>query len=514
MKPLLAAGLLFMALCAPPALSANPATLYDTHCQACHGPGRMGAMAPALLPQSLERLRPAEVESVIRNGRPATQMAGFAGTLSDEDIRALAGYLAVPPSSLPDWSAADIAASYRLLVDPARLPPRPVHSANPQNLFVVVEAGDHHVTVLDGDRFRPVARFASHFALHGGPKFSPDGRFVYFASRDGWVTQYDLYSLQVVADVRVGLNTRNLAVSSDGRWVLVGNTLPETLVLLDANGLRPVRTLPVRDREGRVSRVSAVYDAPPRKSFVVALKDVPELWEISYDPAAEPIYPGYVHDYKMGEGIAVPGYLNPRVTPLELVLDDFFFDPSYRHVIGASREGRAQVINLDIRRKVAELSLSGMPHLGSGITFVRDGRRYMATPNLKGGLLTVVDMESWQTVKDIVLPGAGFFLRSHENTPYAWADAMMSPRKDTLALIDKRTLEVARTLTLRPGKTNAHVEFTRDGRYALVSIMETPGELVVVDAITLREVAALPMMKPIGKYNVFNKVTRSEGTSH
>ncbi|WP_280954650.1 cytochrome D1 domain-containing protein [Paludibacterium denitrificans] len=77
---------------------------------------------------------------------------------------------------------------------------------------------------MDGDTFKPISRFASHYALHGGPKFSPDGRFVYFASRDGWVTQYDLYSLQVVADIRVGLNTRNLAVSDDGKWVLAGNT--------------------------------------------------------------------------------------------------------------------------------------------------------------------------------------------------------------------------------------------------------------------------------------------------
>ena len=96
-----------------------------------------------------------------------------------------------------------------------------------------------------------------------------------------------------------------------------------------------------------------------------------------------------------------------------------------------------------------------------------------------------------------------------------WADSMMSPTaRDTLSIIDKRTLQVVRELRLRPGKTNAHVEFTRDGRYALVSIMENPGELVVVDARTLREVKSLPMSKPIGKYNVFNKVTRSEGTSH
>ncbi|BAK76253.1 cytochrome d1 heme region NirN [Pseudogulbenkiania sp. NH8B] len=513
MKALLPLALLAALGSLQPA-SANPAALYQQHCQSCHGDNRMGAMAPALLPQSLERLKPAEILDTIRHGRSATQMPAFAERLADADIQALAGYLKTAPEQPARWSDADTAASRVVYADPARLPAKPVHRADPQNLFVVVEAGDHHVSVLDGDTLSPIARFQSRFALHGGPKFSPDGRFVYFASRDGWVTQYDLYTLQNVAEIRVGLNTRNVAVSSDGRWVLAGNTLPETLVLLDANGLKPVKTLAVQDAAGKTSRVSAVYDAAPRHSFIVALKDVPELWEISYDPKAARVYPGHVHDYKMGEALSVDGFLNPRVTPLDLVLDDFFFDPAYRHVIGASREGRAQVINLDIRRKVAELPLDGMPHLGSGIAFEEGGHRYMATPNLSSGRVTVIDLDSWQRVKDIPTLGPGFFLRSHENTPYAWVDAMMGAKKDTLAIIDKRTLEVVKTVTPRPGKTTAHVEFTRDGRYALVSVMENPGELLVLDAATFREVKSLPMAKPIGKYNVFNKVTRSEGTSH
>ena len=64
------------------------------------------------------------------------------------------------------------------------------------------------------------------------------------------------------------------------------------------------------------------------------------------------------------------------------------------------------------------------------------------------------------------------------------------------------------------GKTLAHVEFTRDGRYALVSVWEMDGALVVYDAATFQEVKRLPMCKPVGKYNVFNKITRSSGTSH
>ena len=90
----------------------------------------------------------------------------------------------------------------------------------------------------------------------------------------------------------------------------------------------------------------------------------------------------------------------------------------------------------------------------------------------------------------------------------------MGKEKDTLQLIDKQSLEIAKTLTPSPGKTAAHVEFTRDGKYALVSIWEQDGELVVYDAETLQEIKRLPMKKPSGKYNVYNKITRSSGTSH
>jgi hypothetical protein len=47
-----------------------------------------------------------------------------------------------------------------------------------------------------------------------------------------------------------------------------------------------------------------------------------------------------------------------------------------------------------------------------------------------------------------------------------------------------------------------------------VSIWETDGAIVVYDAATLEEVKRLPMNKPVGKYNVYNKIHYAEGTSH
>jgi hypothetical protein len=90
-------------------------------------------------------------------------------------------------------------------------------------------------------------------------------------------------------------------------------------------------------------------------------------------------------------------------------------------------------------------------------------------------------------------------MRSHENSAYAWVDAFNSPQKDSLQMIDKRSLEVVRTLTPIPGKTARHVEFTRDGCYALVSLWDMDGALVVYDARSLEEVKRIPMRSPVGK---------------
>ena len=492
---------------------------FKQHCAACHGADRLGGLGPALLPDNLARLRKPEAEKVIREGRPATQMQGFGDKLSAEEIKALVDYAYTPILPAPAWGEKEIGAS-RIVYEKQPLPDKPVFKADPLNLFVVVESGDHHVSVLDGDKLEPIHRFQSRFALHGGPKFTPDGRYVFFASRDGWITKYDLWNLKVVAEVRAGINTRNAAVSGDGKWVAVANYLPHSLVILDAD-LNLKKILPVTDKDGKTtSRVSAVYDASPRQSFVAALKDVKEVWEVSYNPKADDIPAGMIHDFKYKEGTFVRGFLNPVRTQLDDYLDDFYFTQNYDEVMGASRNDAksavsGQVVNLDARKKIADLELPGMPHLGSGISWQWQGKTGMATPNLNDGLISIIDMKTWQTIKQIKTRGPGFFMRSHENSRYAWTDSMMSKEfKDTMQIIDKDTLEIVAELKPEPGKTFAHVEFTRDGKYVLASLWEMDGALIIYDAATLKEVKRLPMKKPVGKYNVWNKITKSEGTSH
>lgn len=145
--------------------------------------------------------------------------------------------------------------------------------------------------------------------------------------------------------------------SHDGRWLLAAHEQPPALLLFDAEN-RLTKTWPVASRDGQLaSRVAAIVDAPARRSFVVALRDVAELWEISYDPKAEDFYEGLVHDFRTGEGIPVRGFLNPRRTYLGEPLQSLSFDPLSTEVLGVAGDS-LQRINLDVRRHIASQPLA------------------------------------------------------------------------------------------------------------------------------------------------------------
>lgn len=512
----LTASLSALLLAATP-LPADPAADYAAHCAACHGDARLGGTGPALIPETLKRMRGPKLTEVIADGRAATQMPGFEAELGAERTAALVEFLKTPLADVPPWGPEEIAASREMAPD-YHAASAPVFSADPMNVTLVVETGDHHVSVLDGDSFEVLDRFATPFAVHGGPKFTPDGRYVFIMSRDGWVQKYDVWSLQEIGRVRAGLNSRNIAISADGLHLAVANYLPETLTILSTADLSVEKVFRVISKSGQSSRVSAVYQAPQRDSFILALKDAPEIWEIATDPEADPVYEGFIHSNEAGMVEAIASseglFARRRIETAEPI-DDFFFTPDYRFLIGTARDGaRGVVVNLNVGREIAELPLPGMPHLGSGISWIRDGRRVMATPHLKEAKLSVIDVEDWEVLGTIETEGPGFFLRSHENSPYVWADVFFGPNKDAMHVIDKQSLEIVRTLRPVPDATVAHVEFDRDGRHAFVSVWEEDGAVIVYDAQTLEEVTRLPMRKPSGKYNIWNKITFSDGTSH
>jgi hypothetical protein len=144
-------------------------------------------------------------------------------------------------------------------------------------------------------------------------------------------------------------------VSGNGQWRLTASG--GTLSLWDAKGALQ-RRWPVADRAGRIGQVLALADHASRRSFIVALKDLNEVWELSYDPQAEPVFEGLVHDYRMGEGLAGPGFLALRRTPLAAPVLGLEVD-GHRPWVLIRQAGGTAVLHLDVRRVIPQPQVPG-----------------------------------------------------------------------------------------------------------------------------------------------------------
>lgn len=147
-------------------------------------------------------------------------------------------------------------------------------------------------------------------------------------------------------------------ISADNKYALSIDEIKHHVQAIDLQTNTIVRQLRLQNKEGKLATVSALYTNAKRQSFILVLNDIAELWELSYNPKAEPVYQGWVHDYQMGEGIADTQLFAPRKTQLELTLGCFTFDASGNYAAGTNQQGKLQIINLDIRRKITELQFA------------------------------------------------------------------------------------------------------------------------------------------------------------
>ena len=114
----------------------------------------------------------------------------------------------------------------------AALPQKPAFSADPLNLFVVVESGDHHVTILDGDRFEPIHRFPEPLRAARRPEIlarRPLSSSSVARRLDHQVRPVDL---DAFAEVRAGINCATSRSRATAAASPAANYLPHSLVIL------------------------------------------------------------------------------------------------------------------------------------------------------------------------------------------------------------------------------------------------------------------------------------------
>ena len=383
---------------------------------------------------------------------------------------------------------------------------RAADAGDPLDLFVVVEAGDDHLSLLDGASLRPLARLATRHDLRGGARASPDGRFLYVVSGDGWVAKIDLVEQRVVAEQRAGLNSVGLTLSHDGRFVMVANGQPHSLVSLDAATLAPIRVMEVADRKGNSSAVAAIHTVAHRKSFMAELVDFKEVWELPYNEDHEPIYNGFVHSREkdMVEGFAEPGPFPARKIKTSDFLGQFIFTRGGRDLAALGRDGtRLHALNLLTGTEYAQLDLPAQPRLDGAVPFTREGRDLLAIPHGGPEGITIVDAKTWTVIKRLSTLGEGVRISGYGGSRRLWVTFAEGNNTDVLQILDLDRLEMAETLHPAPGRLIGSVAFDRQGHTALVAVAD---EVIALDTASLDEVSRLPMRQPTQSYNVFRLV--------
>jgi nitrite reductase (NO-forming)/hydroxylamine reductase len=467
-------------------------------CGGCHGSNRQGATGPALIPGRLTAADDFYFD-VIKNGSPGTIMPAWGDLgLSDEEAWGLVGFiLSEPEAGTVEWGLDQIQGSLATLVDEASLPDAAQHSGNLDNLMLVTERENRSIAVIDGDAHTLLGNIEASYRAHGYAFDPTNDRWAYNVGRDGWVFKIDLYTLQAVRKARVGHDSRGLAISDDGQYLIVGNYIPNSAVILDAKTLEPLKVIDTEgenpDGEFVESRVCITSDVSPDlvgPYFILALKEAGQVWRIDY---SEPDFP--IEKVKNVGRILHDGFLSPDNT---------------RFYLASQNDNWMAVIDVANWELIEQIPTGDTPHPGSGAVWEADGTIYGATVHAGEGKVTIWDLETNEIVGTVPTQGPGLFLRAAENSPYVWADAMFGKPANTITVFEKeKPFEIVKNI--QEGEMTLHPEFTNDGQFVYVS--DWNGNVVrVYDAESLEKVTEINgIVTPTG---IFNTNRRHEALGH
>ncbi len=496
-------------------------TLYFQRCAGCHGVLRKGATGKNLEPAATQKLGQERLEQIISYGTEGG-MNNFDDIFSSEEISMLSTYIQMEPPVPPEMSLDMMKEHTKQFVALKDYPTKPMHGRNWENFFVVIERDAGKAAIVDGDTKEIVAHLDTGYAVHvikGTEHHATEhpadavGRFWYTIGRDGKVNKIDLWQTpdkMLVAETKMAYDARDIAVSGDGKYVIAGGYWPPHFVIMDAATLEPLKVVSSRgiNVDGEYineARVAAIYTTPNEPTFLVAIKELGQMWQVDYSDLD-----------------------NLRIEQINSAkfLHDGFFDPTGRYFqIAANASNKMVVVDTKERKLEKMIDVAKLPHPGPGANWVdKECGPVGGTTHLGEGAVSVWGNDpmghpdqAWKLCYEVETDGAGVFIRTHEKSQYVWADQLKHPEPEvqqSVQVFDKDTREIVKTIrvTEEEGKAALHMEFNQDGSEVWVSVWNRAdaknptGEIVVYDSKTLEEKARIKgLTTPTGKFNVFNR---------
>lgn len=318
--------------------------------------------------------------------------------------------------------------------------------------------GGRSLALLECSGGRELARKALDARLAAPPLLS--GGRAWLLGADGRLRALALPALRETAS-RADMPVRaRLAWSGDeAGLVAVGGEGRDALRILDAETLADVH----RYRLEAPIVVAALANVPGRASFLVGLAEPAapaEVWELAYSPDAPPVLKGLVHDYRMGEAVALPGRFTPRVAPVASPTAHLLPGPVPYEWLRIDSTGAASVLHLEVRREIARLREEGdwlaAAWRGAG------GRGWLL--GLRDGTeLRRLESGAWQRSPPKALPGRLMAMLPFGDLGGA-ALALATDGGVVLAQIDGDSLAVRRGARIAGANANAALATSADGR--------------------------------------------------
>jgi len=493
---------------------------YFQRCAGCHGVLRKGATGKNLEPENMLKKGQKRLEKIIALGTEGG-MNNFDDIFSKEEIANLSTFIQMEPPIPPEMSLEQMRSHTKEYVALKDYPTKPMHGRNWENFFVVIERDAGKAAIVDGDTKEIVTHINTGYAVHvikGTEHHKTDhakdvGRFWYTIGRDGKVNKIDLWQTpekMLVAETKMAYDARDVAVSGDGKYVIAGGYWPPHFVIMDAETLNPLKVVSTRGYNTKgdyvnEARVAAIYTTPNEPTFMVAVKELGQMWQV---------------DYRDLDNLRID-----KIDSAEF-LHDGFFDPSGRYFqIAANASNKMVVVDTKERKLEKMIDVDKLPHPGPGANWIDEKCGPVGgTTHLGVGLVSVWGNDpighpdqAWKLCYEVETDGPGAFIRTHETSQYVWADQLKHPEPEvqqSVQVFDKKTHEIVKTIrvTEEEGKAALHIEFNADGSEVWVSVWNRTdnknptGEIVVYDAKTLKEKNRIKgLTTPTGKFNVYNR---------
>ncbi|MFA6138236.1 MAG: cytochrome D1 domain-containing protein [Sulfurimonas sp.] len=422
--------------------------MFEKECQGCHGPNHEGGVGSDLRPGVIEKKNAYSLAETILNGRAGTAMPQFKEKFNKTDADKMVDYLQhFKGKKIDQLTMEAVKGGWKKLNDRVELftkYPQPVDVKKNTDIVFVTERDAARVVFLDGTTGKVLSKHPAGFAVHVTVTNKRQPRYAYSISRSGLVTMFDLNTpgQQKVAECQVGSDSRGLAVSPDGRFLMAGNYVPGGAVLMDAMTLEPLKVYPtssVIDPDGNInsSRVAGIFDTPYGPYIAFALKDGGHVYIVDYSKPDFPIVGDIpnigkiLHDGFLNEGKEIGRYL--------------FIASQGSDVVG--------VVDFKTKSLVTKIYTgpAAKPHPGQGSSWYNEhlGKQLGATVNMNLGQVTIWD-DNFDVIRQIPTGGGGLFIGTGDHTPFLWADNVLGGEENwnKIHLINKQTLEVDRIITV------------------------------------------------------------------